>query len=93
MLVHDEKTPRQNWKIGRIIESQTSADGGVKVAVMKKKGRLYHLNRPVQRIYPLEIDFIFDDSITSADEKKDSNRRPRRIAAANANLLRTLVDR
>ena len=95
VLVHDEKTPRQSWKIGRIIETQTSADGevrGVKVAVVNKKGRLYSLNRPEQRIYPLEIDSICDDSIASADEKKDSNRRQRRIAAANADLLRKLVD-
>ena len=95
VLVHDEKTPRQSWKIGRIIETQTSADGevrGVKVAVVNKKGRLYNLNRPVQRIYPSEIDSICDDSIASADEKKDSNHRPRRIAAANADLLRKLVD-
>ena len=93
MLVHDEKTPRQSWKIGRIIQTQTSADGGmrgVKVAVVNKKGRLYNLNRPVQRIYPL--DSICDDSIASADGKKDSNCRPRRIAAANADLLRRLVD-
>ena len=78
VLVHDEKTPRQSWKIGRIIETQISADGGVrgvKVAVVNKKGRLYNLNHPVQRIYPL--DSICDDSIASADEKKDSNRRPR----------------
>ena len=37
MLMHNEKTPRQSWKIGRIIETQTSADGGVrgvKVTVM-----------------------------------------------------------
>ena len=95
VLVHEEKTPRQSWKIGRIIETQTSADGevrGVKVAVVNKKGRLYNLNRPVQRIYRLEIDSICDDSIASADEKKDSNHRPRRIAAANADLLRKLVD-
>ena len=73
MLVQNEKTPRQSWKIGRIIGTQTSADGaarGVKVAVMNKKGRLYNLNRPVQRIYPLEIDSICDDSIASADEKR-----------------------
>ena len=58
MLVNDEKNPRQSWKIGRIIETKTSADGGVrgvKVAVVDKKDRLYNLNRPVQRIYPLEI--------------------------------------
>ena len=95
VLVHDEKTPKQSWKIGRIIETQTSADGDVrrvKVAGVNMKGRLYNLNRPVQCIYPLEIDSICDDSIASADEKKDSNCRPRRIAAANADLLRKLVD-
>ena len=73
MLVHDEKTPRQSWKIGRIIETQTSADGevrGVKVAVVNKKGRLYNLNRPVQRIYPLEIDSICDDSIALKIKKQ-----------------------
>ena len=37
----------------------------------------YRVNRPVQRIYPLEIDSICDDSIASADKKKDSNHRPR----------------
>ena len=57
VLVYDEKTSRQSWKIGRIIKTQTSADGGVrgvKVAVVNKKGRLYNLNPPIQRIYPLE---------------------------------------
>ena len=40
VLVYDEKTPRQSWKIGRIIKTQTSADGGVrgvKVAVVNKR--------------------------------------------------------
>ena len=64
----------------------------MKIAVVNKKSRLYNLNRPVQRIYPLEIDSICDDSIASADEKKDLNHQPRRIAAANADLLRKLVD-
>ena len=47
VLVYDEKTPRQSWKIGRIIETQTGADDRVrevKVAVVNKKGRLYNLN-------------------------------------------------
>ena len=61
VLVHDEKTLIQSWKIERIIETQTSADGGVrgaKVAVVNKKGKLYNLNGSVQRIYPLEIDYL-----------------------------------
>ena len=64
----------------------------MKVAVVNKKGILYNLNRPMQRIYPLEIDSICEDSIASADEKKDSKCRLRRTAAANADLLRKLAD-
>jgi hypothetical protein len=59
VLVHDENHPRSFWRIGRIKELVNStADGksrGAVVRVMSKKGKVTTLRRPLQLLYPMEI--------------------------------------
>ena len=75
-MVHEDKIPRQLWKIGRIENLLRGRDGNVRAAIVKtsSEGRTQHLQRPIQRLYPIEIPsqkskigpsikFIGDDAI------------------------------
>ncbi|CAB3989653.1 Tetratricopeptide repeat 28 [Paramuricea clavata] len=61
VLVHDENHPRSFRRIGRIKELVNStADGksrarGAVVQAMSKKGKVTTLRRPLQLLYPMEI--------------------------------------
>ena len=58
VLVHDENLPRGLWRLGRIKELLPGADGNVRSAVVRivsKGGNPTLVNRPVQRLYPLEF--------------------------------------
>lgn len=58
VLVHDENSPRGFWKIARVERLITGKDGAVRGAVLKvasKSGTATTLQRPLQRLYPLEI--------------------------------------
>ena len=58
VLVHDDK-PRGFWKLARVEEVITGQDGNVRGAVVRvssEKGRSTMLRRPLQRLYPLEIE-------------------------------------
>ena len=55
VLIFEEKTPRQNWCLGRIIELLPSRDGeirGAKVLIGKSK---QVVERPVNKLYPIEF--------------------------------------
>ena len=53
VLVGDDNRKRINWPLARIEKLILGRDGVVRVAILKTKdGRL---KRPIQRIYPLEI--------------------------------------
>ena len=54
VIIYEEKVPRQNWMIGRIVEILPSRDGqirGVKVFVGKSKTII---ERPVSKLDPIE---------------------------------------
>nr|XP_033949987.1 uncharacterized protein LOC117454852 [Pseudochaenichthys georgianus] len=54
ILIGEDKTPRQNWKMGRITDLFPGRDGLIRSCVVRTStGSL--LRRPVQLIYPLEI--------------------------------------
>ena len=57
VLVYDEKQPRQNWKIGRITELITSSDNKVRAAKVKLRNKNI-IRRPVNRLYPVEVDTV-----------------------------------
>ena len=57
VLIHD-KLPRNRWKMGVVIDRYVGKDGyirGCKVRTLTKTGRIIYLNRPVNKLYPLEI--------------------------------------
>ena len=57
VVVHQDGVQRGLWKLGVIESVIPSADGAVravKVRTTTKPGRTTHLNRPVQRLYPVE---------------------------------------
>lgn len=73
VLVHDEHQPRGFWKLARVKETIVGKDGRVRGAVLKlpaKDGQTTLLRRPLQLLYPLEINCQVGEQ-TSA--KEDSN--------------------
>ena len=57
VLIHD-KLPRNRWKMGVVTDRYVGKDGyirGCKVRTLTKAGRIIYLNRPVNKLYPLEI--------------------------------------
>ena len=58
VVIHDESLPRGQWRLGRIEQVIKGSDGharGVRVRTQTKTGRPTVLQRPIQLIYPLEI--------------------------------------
>lgn len=53
VLVEDGNKKRYLWPMGRILEVMTSSDGIARVARIKTKNGC--INRPLQRLYPLEM--------------------------------------
>ncbi|CAB3980680.1 RNA-directed DNA polymerase from mobile element jockey [Paramuricea clavata] len=96
VLVHDENHPRSFWRIGRIKELVNStADGksrGAVVQVMSKKGKVTTLRRPLQLLYPMEINCklakeeVQLEQENGAQESTESE-RPRRREAIEGELL------
>ena len=54
VLIHDEDSKRVLWKIGHVTEHIVGRDGKVR-AVWLRTSNGSVLNRPIQRLYPLEI--------------------------------------
>ena len=58
VIVHDEAHPRGLWKLGKDEKLITGADGhtrGAAVRVLSSGQHLSVLKRPIQRLYPLEV--------------------------------------
>ncbi|CAB4044190.1 Hypothetical predicted protein, partial [Paramuricea clavata] len=97
VLVHDENHPRSFWRIGRIKELVNStADGksrGAVVQVMSKKGNVTTLRRPLQLLYPMEINCKLAKEEVQLEQQEDGaqesteSERPRRRAAIEGELL------
>ena len=59
VLLYEEKQPRQKWLLGKIVELIPSQDGqvrGIRVLLGKSRNTV---DRPVNRLYPLETNFRF----------------------------------
>ena len=99
--IYDEGHPRGLWRLGRIEDMIQSADGGTRgviVRVTSKRGHVKFLRRPIQHIYPLEIQCSssnlppeVDDVPPTHDDVPDEHRqcdantvRPVRRAATQA---------
>ena len=75
VLVHDEK-PRRFWRLAKVNQLLTGKDGLVRGAVVKVtsgKDKFTELQRPLQLLYPLEVDqFVSqpDEAQQDAEEKR-----------------------
>ena len=57
VVVHEDKIPRQLWKVGRVENLLRGRDGNVRAAIVRtsSEGRAQQLLRTIQRVYPIEI--------------------------------------
>ena len=99
VVVHDEDQPRGKWLIGKVEDLLVGADGHIRGAVVRiqsKGGKSTTLRRPVQRLYPLEIQcqaaepepaviatrLVPDSTVSSTSLEQAEPRRSRRRRAA-----------
>ncbi|KAJ8969571.1 hypothetical protein NQ317_001039 [Molorchus minor] len=64
VLIGSDNTKRLDWPLAKVEEIFPGKDGGVRLVKFKTSSG--HLLRPVQRLYPLEIDSIEDDCFVKA---------------------------
>ena len=84
----EDNHPRSQWRLGRVEQLIPGADNSVRAAVVKvitKTGRPVTVNRPVQKLFLLEV-------VTNDEQLLDEDRRLRRADAIIADLIRRLVD-
>ena len=66
VVVHDHDHPRGFWKIARVEKTLPGKDGHFRGAVLKlppKNGHTTTLQRPLQRLFPLEINHPCDSEL------------------------------
>ena len=55
VVVHDEGLPRGGWKLGKVEKVLPGRDGQIRGAVVRLGTRSTVIRRPVQLLYPLEV--------------------------------------
>ena len=107
VVVVQEKTKRNFWRLGLVVKLLNGADEKTRAVVLKtcKNGRTIYINRPIEKIHPLELrstEIVTDDDIRESEIEKhepesdnvtinEQNERPRRTAAENGMLIRRLL--
>ena len=100
VTVHEEKTPRGFWRLGKIEKVIESKDGLIRGATVKAvtpTGQISLINRPITKLFPVEIASRELEELSNTPDVVDNgeNRRdgrPRRAAALDADLLRRMRD-
>ena len=88
VLIHDDIVPRMKWKLGLIVELYKGYDGIVRSAKLKTSSGF--TNRPISKLYPLEIRSC-DLEYETPNAEVGKIERPRRVAAIKAlDLLRNV---
>ena len=71
VLIHEEDKPRGFWRLARVQRLLPGKDDEIRGAILRvsgKNGRISILQRPVQRLFPLEINYEMDQS-SSEDQQ------------------------
>ena len=81
VVVHNEHLPHGLWKLGKIVSVMKGRDNLVRGATVKigtKDGRRMVLNRPIQLLYPLEVQSQepHPEESNSAENEDDSGDVP-----------------
>ena len=87
VCVKDDKLPRQQWRLGRIIKLFTSRDKQVRAAKLLVGKNRTEIERPINLLYPLECDPV---ETKSDNESENGTVRVRRQAAILGELKRKL---
>lgn len=59
VTVYEDKIPRQQWKLARIENVYTGRDERVRAVMIRvcdKAGKVIEMRRPLQKLFPLEIE-------------------------------------
>ena len=93
VLVHNQDHPRTFWKLAKVeklIESSDNKVRGARVRVGSKSGRSLILRRPVQLLYPLEVQCPTETQLSEPqkEEGEFQKARPERQSRAAAQLAR-----
>ena len=98
VLVHDDSQPRGFWKLACVNKLVTGRDGLVRGAILRvgsSEGRVSTLQRPLQRLCPLEVSSmtseVRSDTSLEGEQAKDVDQgeptRPRRATAIQDRML------
>ena len=80
--IFEDKQPRQKWLLGRIIELVSSKDNLVRAAKIYIGKTKRVIERPINKLYPVEYNDEFKRKEKSDDNDDDGDiKRPRREAA------------
>ena len=88
VLIHDNR-PRNQWKLGVIVELHHGRDGFVRAVTLKTANGNF-LSRPIEKLYPIEVstDYLEHKEPTikmdAEQDKKNEKTRPTRAAARMA---------
>ena len=58
VILKEDKVPRNSWKLGKVKDLHVGKDGqvrGVTVTLPREGKESYHLQRPIQLLYPFEV--------------------------------------
>ena len=101
VLLYEDHVPRGKWKMAKVIQLIPSKDGivrGVKLQVGNVKGKISYVKRPIEKLYPLEIeakerhDQNAAEQIDNLDGAIIQHQRQKRAAALDADWCRKKLD-
>ena len=74
VIIQNDKTPRQKWKIGKITELLPGRDKivrAVEVRTTDKSGKTIYMKRPIQHLVPIEVQDLEDTVQTKSVVNRD----------------------
>ena len=72
VIIHDENLPRSCWKMGKVLSLIAGKDGfvrGAKLKVISNKGIPNVVERPLQKLFPLEVSEAKDQTANERQVK------------------------
>ena len=102
VTIHQDKMPRGFWRLGKvqtIIQGKDKNIRGATIKLVSPNGKLTVINRPLSKLYPVEVrdscpkvvtDINLEKVVESVGSKEHG--RPKRAAALDADALRHMRD-
>ena len=94
VCILDDKVPCGQWKLGKIESLLTGKDmqvRGATVRIVTLTGKSLCINRPLNKLCPLEVPDRFDKlHVVKTDQESNIVQRKRHAAALDADFLRRL---